>query len=161
MIHEMGHHMAGLADEYYTSSTSYEAPSIEVEPWEPNITAFLDKENLKWKDIVTEGTPLPTPWNKEEFDKHGYEIQRERDSLRAAKVPEEVMEDLFLRQYNQEDVYFSKEKYKDAIGAFEGAGYNQYGLYRSQLDCIMYTRHTVFCKVCQRSISNVIDQYSK
>jgi len=161
MIHEMGHHMAGLADEYYTSSTSYEAPSVELEPWEPNITAFLDKENLKWKDIVTEGTPLPTPWNKEEFDKHGYQIQRERDSLRAAKVPEEVMEDLFLRQYNQEDEYFSKEKYKDAIGLFEGAGYNQYGLYRSQLDCIMYTRHTVFCKVCQRSINNVIDQYSK
>ncbi len=37
---------------------------------------------------------------------------------------------------------------------FEGAKYNQYGLYRLQLDCIMYTRHTVHCKVCQRSISN-------
>ncbi|HAN17542.1 MAG TPA: peptidase M64 [Bacteroidales bacterium] len=161
MIHEMGHHMAALADEYYTSSVSYEAMPVTVEPWETNITALKDKENLKWKEIVTEGTPLPTPWNKEAFDKHGYQIQRERDSLRAAKVPEEVMEDLFLRQYNQEDEYFSKEQYKDAIGAFEGAGYQQYGLYRSQLDCIMYTRHLVFCKVCQRSISNVIDQYSE
>ncbi|MCD4834667.1 MAG: M64 family metallopeptidase, partial [Bacteroidales bacterium] len=28
-------------------------------------------------------------------------------------------------------------------------GYNQYGLFRSQLDCIMFTRHTTFCKVCQ------------
>lgn len=161
MIHEMGHHMAALADEYYTSSISYEAPPITMEPWETNITAFLDKGNLKWKNMVTEGTPLPTPWNKVEFDKFGYQIQHERDSLRAAKVPEEVMEDLFLRQYNKENEYFSKEQYKDAIGAFEGAGYNQYGLYRSQLDCIMYTRHNVFCKVCQKSIINVIDQYSK
>jgi hypothetical protein len=161
MIHEMGHHMAALADEYYTSSISYEAPPVTIEPWEPNITALLDKDNLKWKDLVDEETPIPTPWNKEEFDKHGYEIQKERTALRAAKVDESVMEDLFIRELKQQDEYYSKEQYKDKVGAFEGAGYNQYGLYRSQLDCIMYTRHNVFCKVCQRSISNVIDQYSK
>jgi hypothetical protein len=161
MIHEMGHHMAALADEYYTSSISYEAPPITVEPWETNITALLDKNNLKWKDLVEEGTPIPTPWNKEEFDKHGYEIQKERTALRAAKVEESIMEELFMRELKQQDEYYAKEQYKDKVGAFEGAGYNQYGMYRSQLDCIMYTRHNVFCKVCQRSISDVIDQYSK
>ena len=161
MIHEMGRHIAGLADEYYASSTSYEAPSIEIEPWETNITALLDKENLKWKDLVEDDTPIPTPWNKEEFDKFGYDIQKERNDLRAKKVEESVMEDLFLRQHNKEDEYFAKETYKDKVGAFEGAGYNQYGLYRSQLDCIMYTRHNIFCKVCQRSINDVIDQYTK
>ena len=107
------------------------------------------------------GTPIPTPWNKEEFDKFGYDIQKERNDLRAKKVEESVMEDLFLRQHNKEDEYFAKETYKDKVGAFEGAGYNQYGLYRSQLDCIMYTRHNIFCKVCQRSINDVIDQYTK
>jgi hypothetical protein len=161
MVHEMGHHMAALADEYYTSSVSYEAPPVTLEPWETNITALLDKDNLKWKDLVDEETPIPTPWNKEEFDKHGYEIQKERTALRAAKVEESVMEDLFMRELKKQDEYYSKEQYKDKVGAFEGAGYNQYGLYRSQLDCIMYTRHNVFCKVCQRSIGNVIDQYSK
>ena len=161
MIHEMGHHIAGLADEYYASSTSYEAPSIELEPWETNITALLDKNNLKWKDLVDEDTPIPTPWNKEEFDKHEYEVQKERQELRAAKVEESIVENLFIREYNQQDEYFAKEEYKDKVGAFEGAGYNQYGLYRSQLDCIMFTRHTKFCKVCQRSINDVIDQYSK
>lgn len=161
MIHEMGHHMAALADEYYTSSVSYEAPPVTLEPWETNITALLDKDNLKWKDLVDEETPIPTPWNKEEFDKHGYEIQKERTALRAAKVEESVMEDLFMRELKKQDEYYSKEQYKDKVGTFEGAGYNQYGLYRSQLDCIMYTRHNVFCKVCQRSIGNVIDQYSK
>jgi hypothetical protein len=161
MIHEMGHHMAALADEYYTSSVSYEIPEVKLEPWETNITALFDKNNLKWKDLVEAGTPVPTPWNKEEFDKAGYAIQKERDSLRSALVPETVMEDLFSRQMEQENVYFAKEQYRDAVGAFEGAGYLAKGLYRPQVDCIMYTRHMVFCKVCRRSIENVIDQYVK
>ncbi|MBI9053523.1 MAG: hypothetical protein JEY96_06875 [Bacteroidales bacterium] len=161
MIHEMGHHMAGLADEYYSSSTSYEAPSIEIEPWETNITALLDKDNLKWKDLVEEGTPIPTTWNKKEFDAHGLEVQKERNALRAAKVPESQVEALFVREYTTQNEFYAQEEYKDKVGAFEGAGYNQYGLYRPQLDCIMFTRHNVFCKVCQRSLNTVIDQYSK
>lgn len=161
MIHEMGHHMAALADEYYTSSVSYEMPEIKTEPWERNITALFDKNSLKWKDLLEPGTPVPTPWNKEEFDAFGYRIQKERDSLRAAKVPEEIMEALFQRQYNQEDEYFGKEKYRTKAGAFEGAGYMAKGLYRSQIDCIMYTRHLEFCKVCRRSIQQVVSQYTR
>ncbi|MBA4322849.1 MAG: hypothetical protein C0408_08545, partial [Odoribacter sp.] len=111
MIHEMGHHMAALADEYYTSSVSYEVPEVKVEPWETNITALFDKNSLKWKDLIADGTPLPTPWNKDEFDKAGYAIQKERDSLRNALVPETIMEDLFTRQMNQENEYFSGEKF--------------------------------------------------
>jgi len=161
MIHEMGHHMAGLADEYYTSSVSYEMPPITVEPWETNVTALLDKDNLKWKDLVAEGTPIPTPWNKEEFDAFGYKIQEERDSIRKNLLPETVMEDLFVRQEKAEDAFFTAEQHKGAVGAFEGANYCQKGMYRSQLDCIMYTRHQVFCEVCRRNISMVIDQYSR
>jgi hypothetical protein len=161
MIHEMGHHMAALADEYYTSSVSYEIPEVKVEPWETNITAFFDKDNLKWKDMIETGTPIPTPWNKEEFDKFGYSIQKERDSLRTAMVPETIMEDLFTRQMSKENEYFAKEKYREKVGAFEGAGYLAKGLYRPQVDCIMYTRHLKFCKVCCRSIEEVIDQYVK
>jgi hypothetical protein len=159
MIHEMGHHFAALADEYYTSSVSYEIPEIKTEPWETNITALLDKGNLKWKDLVENETPLPTPWNKKEFDDFGYSIQKERDSLRAAMVPESVMEDLFTRQMNMENEFFAKEKFLDKVGAFEGGGYSVLGLYRPQIDCIMYTRHLQFCKVCSRSIENIIDQH--
>jgi hypothetical protein len=161
MIHELGHHLAALADEYYTSAVAYEIPEIKVEPWETNITAMFDKNNLKWKDLVTGGTPLPTPWNKEAFDKYGYKIQQTRDSIRAALLPESVMEDLFTKQMAKEDEYFAKEKYRDNVGAYEGAGYIAKGLYRSQLDCIMYTRHKRYCKVCQRSLQDVMDQYTK
>jgi hypothetical protein len=159
MIHEMGHLIAGLADEYYTSSVSYEVPDVKVEPWETNITALIDRNHLKWKDLVEKETPLPTPWGKEEFDSSGYSIQKERDSLRAAGVPESVMENLFTRQMDQENEYFARERYRDKVGAFEGAGYIAKGLYRPQVDCIMYTRHLTFCKVCRRSIENVIKQY--
>ncbi|NTV84757.1 MAG: peptidase M64 [Bacteroidales bacterium] len=160
MVHEFGHHCGALADEYYTSSIAYEIPEIKTEPWETNITALFDKNNLKWKDLVEAGTPVPTPWNKEPFDQFGYRIQQERDSLRAAKVPEEIMEALFMRQMKQEDEFFAAEQYRGKVGAFEGAGYLAKGLYRSQIDCIMYTRHMEFCKVCQRSLEDVIDMYS-
>ncbi len=162
MVHELGHSIAALADEYYTSSVSYEVgDKITVEPWELNVTALLDKENLKWKDLVEEGTPLPTPWNKEEFDKFGYEIQKERSELRAKKVPESEVEALFERQHKQETEYFEKEKYKDKVGAFEGASYMQKGLYRPSVDCIMYTRHMTFCPVCRDALNKVLDQYTK
>ena len=161
MVHEMGHHMAALADEYYTSAVSYEIPKITVEPWETNVTALLDKNNLKWKDLVEENTPVPTPWNKAAFDLYGYNIQKERDSLRASHSPESVVEELFIRQHDAEDKYFEQEQYRDKVGAFEGANYNEKGLYRPQLDCIMYTRHNVFCKVCRRSLVNVIEQYTR
>lgn len=161
MVHEFGHHMGALADEYYTSSIAYEMPEIKTEPWEVNITALFDKSNLKWKNLVEEGTPVPTPWNKEPFDQFGYRIQQERDNLRAAKVPEEIMEALFMRQMKQEDEFFAAEKYRDKVGAFEGAGYLARGLYRSQIDCIMYTRHMHFCKVCQQGLKDVMDMYSR
>jgi len=161
MIHELGHHIAALADEYYTSAVAYEVPKVTLEPWETNVTALLDKNNLKWKDLVEKGTPLPTPWNKEAFDKYGYSIQKTRDSIRKALLPESVMEALFDKELNAENAFFAKEKFKDKVGAFEGADYSQKGLYRPQLDCIMYTRHMVYCKVCQRSLNKVFDEYIK
>jgi hypothetical protein len=153
--------MAALADEYYTSSVAYEAPDIKFEPWETNITTNTDRNNLKWKDLVDESTPLPTPWNKTTFDNFEYKIQKTRDSLRSIHVDEKIMEDLFTKQLNSENEFFAKEKFKDIVGAFEGAGYAAKGMYRPQLDCIMFTRHTNYCKVCSRSLEQVFDEYVK
>src|SRR5512142_2444030 len=66
-VHEFGHHFAALADEYYTSDVAYNPSATRVEPWEPNITALLDPDRLKWKALVEPGTPLPTPWDKAAF----------------------------------------------------------------------------------------------
>lgn len=60
-VHELGHGFGGLGDEYYTSAVAYnEFYPKGVEPWEPNITALLNPENLKWKRFVEDGTPIPT-----------------------------------------------------------------------------------------------------
>ena len=162
IIHEFGHHFAALGDEYYTSAVSYEMGEITVEPWEVNVTALFDPENVKWKALVEEGTPIPTPWNKEKFDNHGMKIQKERNALRKSKAPESELEALFARQREEEIKMIKKMEYKDDVGAFEGSGYMQYGYYRPSIDCIMYTRNwNVFCPVCQKAMSDVIDLYTK
>jgi hypothetical protein len=161
-VHEFGHSFAALADEYYTSDVSYQTTEVLVEPWEPNVTALLDPSAIKWKDLVTPGTPLPTPWNKTAVDSFSYEIQKERRALRAANVPESDMEALFMREKQTSLDMFSKNKYKDATGAFEGSNYMQYGLYRPALDCIMYTRNKQeFCPVCSHAITEMIDMYAR
>lgn len=59
--HEFGHGFAGLADEYYTSDVAYnEFYSLDVEPLEPNITTLI-KFDSKWKDMIAENIPIPTP----------------------------------------------------------------------------------------------------
>jgi hypothetical protein len=161
-VHEFGHSFAALADEYYTSDVSYQPAEITVEPWEPNVTALLDPSDLKWKKLVKSGTPIPTPWEKTEYDNFSYSIQKERRALRAANVPETEMEALFGREKTKSLEMFGLNNYKDATGAFEGGNYMQFGIYRSALDCIMFTRNKQeFCPACTKAISEVIDMYSK
>jgi hypothetical protein len=160
-VHEFGHHFAGLADEYYTSDVAYEPTTEKVEPWEPNVTALADPGQLKWKDLVKPGTPIPTPWSKEEFEKRSAAIQKRRREIRAQKRPEEEMDALFLEERKDETQLLGSDPHAGQVGAFEGANYAARGYYRPQTDCIMFTRDQVpFCQVCQRAIERVIDLYS-
>jgi len=162
-VHEFGHHFAGLADEYYTSAVAYGPTTERVEPWEPNVTALLDISNLKWRTLVTpfaNVTPVPTPWNKEAFEKYSMEIQARRVQLRKDKRPEEEMEALFKEELAHEQEMFKAEKHFGQVGAFEGAMYEAKGYYRPEVDCIMFSRTDHFCKVCRRAIENIIAMYS-
>ena len=160
-VHEFGHHFAGLADEYYTSPVAYTQPAVKTEPWEPNVTALLDPANLKWKDLVATGTPVPTPWQKEEYEKHSREYGARRALIRAENRPEEEMEALFRENREFEVKLFASEKYAGKVGAFEGAMYEAKGYYRPEVDCIMFTRTKSFCAVCRRSIERVIGLYAR
>jgi hypothetical protein len=159
-VHEFGHHFAGLGDEYYTSDVSYGAVTKKVEPWDPNITALLDKKDFKWADMVSPGTPLPTPWNKEEFEKYSHSIQARRREIRAQNKPESEMDALFNEELKHEDEALAAEKYAGKVGAFEGALYEAKGYYRPEANCIMFTRHNKFCSVCSRGIERVIALYA-
>jgi hypothetical protein len=161
-VHEFGHHFAGLADEYYTSDVAFLPPEKKVEPWEPNATALLDPDHLKWKDLVEQGTPIPTPWNKEAFENYQRQIQEKRREIRRQNRPEEEMDALFTEEQKHETQMLGSEKYAGKVGTFEGANYQAKGYYRPQTDCIMFTRNDVpFCKVCQHALSMVIDLYSR
>ena len=155
--------MPALADEYYTSDVAYLPAADRVEPWEPNATALLDPAALKWKDLVTPGTPLPTPWPKEEFERYTKEIQQRRREIRAAE-PARSRDGCALprgaaarhRRCSTTGPHAGK------VGAFEGANYEARGYYRPQADCIMFTRDNVpFCAVCRRAIDAILDLYSR
>jgi hypothetical protein len=176
-LHEFGHSFAGLADEYYTSSVAYnEFYPRGVEPVEPNITALLEPDNLKWKDLCTPGIEIPTPWEKEEFDEEDNEYQKIRQQIneKIAKMKresapeadinkeEEKSELLSLQNAQKVDEYLKNSKYAGKVGAFEGAGYSAQGLYRPMLDCIMFTKGAKpFCKVCEHAIIQVIEHYTQ
>jgi hypothetical protein len=155
-VHELGHSFGGLGDEYYTSQVSYnDFYQKGVEPWEPNLTALNDPAQLKWKHLVTTGTPLPTPWEKSLFD-----------SLEAVRATlDRLAPDYYAKRkplYDAAQNILSTTRYHDAVGAFEGAGYVSKGVYRPAADCRMFSLSLVgFDPVCRAAIDRVIDAYVK
>ncbi|KFN48737.1 IgA Peptidase M64 [Arenimonas composti] len=161
-VHEFGHHFAGLADEYYTSPVAYDhaAPGERPEPWEPNATANTDPATLKWRELLTPGTALPTDWPKAEFEAFQRENQAERARIRAERRPEAEMSELFRREQAFIDALFDPHANRSVVGAFEGANYQATGYFRPQLQCLMFTRHDAFCDVCRDGVEEIIDLYS-
>jgi hypothetical protein len=154
-VHEFGHSFGGLGDEYYGSSTSYnDFYQKGVEPWEPNLTTLTDKKNIKWKNFVEEGTPIPTMWEKTQYDS----LEHERGKL------DRLAADYYKKRepiYNTEQNILKTTQYAGKVGAFEGAGYVSTGIYRPAVDCRMFSLSLVdFDPVCTAAIKRVIDFYS-
>lgn len=159
-VHEFGHHFAGLADEYYTSDVAVTNSPARPEPWEPNVTA--DPRHPKWAALLSPAAPLPTPWRKAEFEAFSHAIQKERRAIRAANRPESEMDALFAREKAFETKLLGSDAHSHQVGAFEGANYEATGYFRSQEDCIMFTRDQVpFCAACQAAIEKVIRMYAR
>ncbi|MEE9162946.1 MAG: M64 family metallopeptidase, partial [Candidatus Neomarinimicrobiota bacterium] len=163
IVHEFGHSFAGLGDEYYTSPVAYDDfLPIGVEPLEPNITALLDPKSLKWWHLLESDTPIPTPWDQTAFDTVSYAFQQKRAQLRAKGVSEEVMDGYFREVKEATQPILQAQTHYGKVGAFEGAGYQARGLYRPEVDCIMFSRNRPdFCRVCSEAIETVIDLYAK
>lgn len=163
IVHEFAHHLGALADEYFTSSIAYEElADRRIEPWEPNVTALLDPEKLKWADLVERETPLPTPWDQERFEERSRESQAQRRKLRAGGATEETLEQLFRDEQRVMTEMLGSQEYAGRIGAYQGAMYQSRGLYRPAVDCIMLTRDEVgYCAVCRRGLERAIDLYTR
>jgi len=163
VVHEFAHHFAALGDEYYTSDVAYEDFQGELtEPWEPNLTALADPQDLKWRHLIEPGTPLPTPWEKDAYETASRALQEERRELRETGAPEERLEELFRRERELFTGMLGSQEWAGKVGAFEGAGYQAQGLYRPAVDCVMFTRDEVgYCPVCSEAITRVIDLHTR
>lgn len=161
LLHELGHHVAGLGDEYYVAPVAYQTGSApQVEPWEPNLSALLAPQGVKWQDLITPGTPIPTPWNKAAYEAAARETQRQREAALAADG--DGNGDAAAAALGEERTrlshLLSAHPLADRIGAFEGAGYESQGLYRPAADCLMFSRNRQeYCAVCRRAIEQVLD----
>ncbi len=154
-VHEFGHLFAGLGDEYYSSNVAYtDFYPIGVDLWEPNITAFTEREKIKWADLIKNDTPLPTPWDKAKYDSLSNILSNiDRQS------EEYVIKSNELKPFQQK--ILQNNRVSGVVGCFEGAGYVSEGLYRPGIDCRMFSK-TVgdFCPVCQAAIIRMIGYYS-
>ena len=161
-VHEFGHHIAGLADEYYTSDVAYLPAADRVEPWEPNATALLDPAALKWKDLVAAGHAAA-----DAVAERGVRALHKRGpataaQIRAANRPEREMDALMREEQARDTPLLNTGPHGGKVGAFEGANYEARGYFRPQADCIMFTRDQVpFCAVCRRAIESMLDLYSR
>jgi hypothetical protein len=175
-LHEFGHSFAGLGDEYYTSQVAYnEFYPKGVEPAEPNITALLKPGTVKWGSLVSPGIGLPTLWEKAEFDAmdNAYQKVRAETNARIAALKrggaaaadiaraEEESERMSREHADKVDAFLRASRFWGKVGAFEGAGYAAQGLYRPELDCLMFTKGTKpFCKVCEAAVLKTILYYA-
>jgi hypothetical protein len=155
-VHEFGHSFAGLGDEYYSSSTGYtDFYKPGVEPWEPNVTALRDPNNVKWKSLLSPGIQIPTPWEKAAYDS----ISAEQGKL------DRLASDYYVKRepfYQKLTAIRTNPAHRNKVGAFEGAGYSAKGLYRPSVDCRMFSLSLVaFDPVCTAGIIRMIDFYAR
>jgi len=176
MVHEFGHSFFGLADEYYTSASAVEdfyPPGYE--PAEPNITALIDPENVKWGDLIDKKTPVPSPWEKAVYDstdmawqKRRREMNNHRSALQKQKAPQVEIEkaikdydEASLKRNKEVQDYLNNSEFDGKVGVYEGGGYAAKGIYRSYVNCIMFTRTDFFCPVCNNAMVDIINWYSE
>jgi hypothetical protein len=162
-VHEFGHSFAGLADEYYTSDVAYsEFYPADTEPWETNITPLMDPKNVKWANFVDPEIPIPTPWDKEKFDKTNKEYRKKLKQMTDEKAPSSEIAKLKENHQKWLDEFFVKRRYAGKTGAFEGAGYASKGLYRPAVNCIMFSKGlSGFDAVCKSTIERRIQFLTK
>lgn len=59
------------------------------------------------------------------------------------------------------DASLKASKFWGKVGVFEGAGYAAKGLYRPELDCLMFTKGAKpFCRVCEAAVLKTILFYT-
>ncbi len=129
-LHEMGHTVFGLADEYpyYAGCETGEQGHDRytgADPSEPNVSATADRALLKWRTLVLPATTLPTMSNADCSHCDGS----------ASSVA------------------------NGTVGAFEGAQYFHCGLYRAEYNCRMRELGNPYCAACRQRIRETLQRH--
>ncbi len=131
-VHEFGHGYAGLGDEYIGNDGYETMYPADTEPWEPNLTTLKDFDS-KWRDMLPEGTLIPTP---------------------PVQLPD-------YRNLKNEEERRQLNEATQRLGVFEGGGYQTKGVYRPCQECRMKINEVEhFCPVCTRAIIRITDFYT-
>lgn len=60
-VHEFGHVLLGLGDEYIGNTSYNDMYPPDVEPWEENLTTRTNLASKDWEKMIAPSTPVPTP----------------------------------------------------------------------------------------------------
>ena len=155
LLHELGHSLGGLGDEYFTSPVSYLInESMSRSPWEPNISSLDLQGRVKWSELIRPDIPVPTPWSHAEY------LALSLDPSSVSEVGSHQAYVTGCARDAQENL-LNHETFKGEIGAFEGAHYLPFGLYRPEVDCRMFSKtSTHYCTVCEETIRYSIEDTS-
>lgn len=129
LIHEMGHSIFGLADEYtYYAGCDVNEPAQNVhnsiEPLQPNVTTS-PTANGKWSDLINT-SPLPTSTKPN-----------------CGSCPPDI----------------NPAPASNVVGTYKGAHYTHCGAYRPSYNCKMRKLGEPFCPVCERVIHEYLLPY--
>ena len=152
VVHEFGHSFGGLADEYFYDDGT-DQYDLNVEPWEPNITTLVGFQS-KWEDLMDnsfKNTPEPKKGKKSK--KNQPKVHIGTGSFGDFEVVTKADQKLPAFKSLVESDY--------KVGIYEGGGYLSEGIYRPFPTCRMRDNtYPVFCPVCQRAISRMIDYHT-
>lgn len=130
-LHELGHSVFGLADEYDSwrgcgldTNRNYRSGS---EPAAPNVTKRKVRADVKWNHLIDPSTVLPTVDN----------LNCSNCNTRGGSIVLPA----------------------GTVGLFEGAKYYHCRIYRPVFSCIMRMPSSPFCPVCAERIRQTMEPY--
>lgn len=159
VLHELAHVIGGLAEEYYIPMPDGPTFRGNVEPWHPNVTISLNE--VKWRGAPPATEPRPLRWNKAEYDSAFADYVRRYSRLRASGADERTIEKLMSAERMRQAALLGKNIERRRVGYFEGAAGYAKGVFRSEVDCIMFSLQSdYFCHACSSAIERMIDAHA-
>lgn len=154
-LHELGHLLAGLGDEYQGNVSFDGAYGAAVEPWEYNLTTLADFHLKRvWGGMLFDNANVGSgsgsgSGSKAQSGAHGgFEafVGGVFNGAANGVVGGAVEPRNFTVKGSD-------------VGVFEGGGYSDYGVFRPAERCMMRHMDATYCLVCMRTLEEVIDSY--